>query len=237
MNQTNTPQNSYSLAFETSCEIGSVTLGNGDALLETRRFSAPRKHASEFLPTTAEICKAHGVTPSDIQHVFVSAGPGSFTGLRIGITAARMIALATSAKIVAVPTLLVVAHNALEMSSPPTRLIVILDAQRSRVYAEAFEYREDKYVSLGAPAEVEPAEFFSQQAKQCAVTGQGIDQHQDAVNQSSLEVLPQDLWRPRSEIVYQLGLALAKCGVFTEGRDLIPTYIRKPDAEEKWAER
>ena len=101
-------------------------------------FAEVGRHAVDFLPAVDAMCRAHGVTPADIGQVFVSAGPGSFTGLRIGITAARMIALAVGARLVGVPTLEVIAQNAADQAEPPGRVVVMIDAKRNRVYAATF---------------------------------------------------------------------------------------------------
>src|SRR3972149_226432 len=136
----------YGLAFETSCAVGSVAVGRGAEVLGARTLSRPKAHAVEFLPTVKALCEVHGVEPPSIQRVYVSAGPGSFTGLRIGVTAARMIALGVDARVVAVPTLEVIAQNALDTNPPPLHVAVVLDAKRSRVYAAAFVREGGAYV-------------------------------------------------------------------------------------------
>ena len=113
MSTTGETESVYGLAFETSGALGAVALGRGPDVLDVRQFSGPRRHAVEFLPTIDAICRSNAVTASQIERVYVSSGPGSFTGLRIGVTAARMISLANDARIVAVPTLEVIAQNAL----------------------------------------------------------------------------------------------------------------------------
>ena len=225
------------LAFETSCAIGSIALGAGARLIEARTFSRPRQHAKEFLPTIHDMCSAHGVAPSDVKRVYVSSGPGSFTGLRIGVTAARMLALAVSTEVVAVPTLQVIALNALGHTPRANRVAVILDAKRGRVYAAAFIRRADVYEAVSEPAEVDPRVFLDQQGRETYVLGEGIAYHQEAVEQSGLTVLPEELNRPRAEIVLAIGHALAEKGRHCDPRDFVPTYIRPPEAQEKWDQR
>src|SRR5262245_35991840 len=116
------PANEFVLAFETSGALGSVALGRGQAVLGVRRFTRPRAHAVEFAPAVDALCREHGVITTSIAFVFVSAGPGSFTGLRIGITAARIMAMAVGARVVALPTLEVIAQNALEAQPRPRRI-------------------------------------------------------------------------------------------------------------------
>jgi len=227
----------YSLALETSGAHGGVALGRGPKILRTGAFSGPRRHATELLPLLEALCSSAAVEPRSLGRVYVSAGPGSFTGLRIGITVARMLALAAGAKIVAVPTLEVIAQNAAEALHPPDHLAVILDAKRKRAYAASFRRTDALYAPTSAPAEINPDEFLSSQPPGCAIMGEGIAHHGAAVAASGLRVLPRHLHAPRCEVVYQLGSARAARGLFDDPRTLIPIYIRPPEAEEKWEQK
>ncbi len=234
------PDACVGLALETSSALGEVALGRGDSVLDVRTLSGPRRHAVEFLPTVAAICDAHAVKPASIRRIYVSSGPGSFTGLRIGVTAARMIGLANGAGIAAVPTLEVIAQNALGADAPPERAVVVLDAKRGRVYAARFVREDGRYAPETAPIEADPSRFLADCAARpgsCAVLGEGVLYHREVVEASGLVILPESLYPPRAEIVYRLGVARAAEGRFTDRRDLIPTYVRPPEAEEKWEER
>lgn len=237
----------YALAFETSSAQGCVALGCGSKVLEAARFSKARAHAAEFLPTIDALCRARNVEPQRIEWVFVSAGPGSFTGLRIGITAARMIALAVGARVVAIPTLEVIAQNALDLSDAPDQVVVILDAKRKRVYTAAFSRRPPphynggarggRYVAIDEPREADPVEYLAAQSPMCAVLGEGVLYHREAVAASGLTTLPELMYPPRAETVYRLGVERAAQGHAIAARDLIPIYIRPPEAEEVWQAR
>lgn len=250
-------ENSPALAIETSSASGSVALGRGADVLGIVHFTQPRAHAAEFLPSIDRLCREHGIKPDEIAHVFVSAGPGSFTGLRIGITAARTLALAVAARIVALPTLEVIAQNALDLPEPPPRVCVILDAKRARVYTASFELQRDsdanrppsqgglqggkddprRYSPLDDPREADPIAYFANQPQDCAVLGEGVLYHKAAVAGSGLKVIPGDLYAPKVETVYRLGSERAAKGLFVAARDLIPIYIRPPEAEEVWARK
>lgn len=269
MAKTGESETVYGLAFETSSALGEVALGRGSEVIEVWRFSGPRRHAVEFLPTIEAICQSNHVRPFRIGSVYVSCGPGSFTGLRIGITAARMMNLALETHIVAVPTLEVIAQNAMLLAradpaaglppdntggqggrrgaehacrgrQPPSRVVVVLDAKRRRVYTAAFVRQDDRYLSVSDPVETDPVDFLAGQREideSCAVLGEGVLYHREAVAASRLPILPESLYPPRAETVYRLGVARASEGRFINRRALIPTYIRPPEAEEKWTAR
>ena len=235
----------YTLAFETSSAVGSVAIGRGAEVLESRTLSRPKAHAQSaarpvslvatcFLPTIKALCEAHQVEPTHIERVYVSAGPGSFTGLRMGVTAARMIALGVGARVVAVPTLDVIAQNALDADPSPPRVVVVLDAKRNRVYTAAFIRQGGAYVATSEAIEFHPYEFLAAQPDVCAVLGEGVLYHRPAIERSNQRILPESLYRPRAETVYRLGLDLAERDGFSDPRTLVPTYIRPPEAEEVW---
>jgi len=238
-------RNGFRLAIETSTAIGSVALGRHEEVLEIRSLQEPRNHARGFLPLVAEVCSKQGVTSQDIEMIFVSAGPGSFTGLRIGATAARMLSLTSGCRLVAVPTLAVIAQNALQVKytapvkamAPPSRVVVVLDAKRGHVFTGAFRLEEGRYAAEGEPIEAEPLSYLTDQVKRfgsCAVLGEGVFYHRDALAASGATILPDSAYPPRPEVVYQLGCRLAAEGNFVDRRSFVPIYVRPPEAEEKW---
>src|SRR5262249_14540992 len=146
-------------------------------------------------------------------------------------------AFATGAGVVAIPTLEVIAQNALNVASLPDRVAVVLDAKRKRVYTATFERRDSRYVPLNDPRETEPSEYLTAQTRRCAVLGEGVAYHREAVEASGLLVLPENIYLPRAETVYRLGAERAQTGQSVSPRDLIPIYIRPPEAEEVWNSR
>ena len=234
-------ESEYRLAIETSERCGSVALGCGDYVLASRNLEADRAHAVELLPAINDLCCAQSVEPKRIGVIFVSIGPGSFTGLRIGVTSARMLALGGGARIVPVPTLEAIAQNALDAPRPPERVAVLVDAKRGRAYAAAFTRQDEHtYASDSESAEVDPADFLAEQARidpTSGVLGSGAVGYAEAVGRSGLLALPESLFAPKADVVYRLGARLATLGRFVDHRFLVPLYIRRPEAEEKWAQR
>lgn len=237
VNSTGNNQNWYGLAVETSGGIGSVALGRGGGVLQDRSFSGRRKHATEFIAAIDVLCRAQGVTPEQIGEVYVSHGPGSFAGLRIGVTAARMIALAHGATLVPVPTLEVIAQNALGLSPRPEHVVVIRDAKRQRVFGAAFDLANDSYLPRTSPSEWEPGALLNDQPPGCLILGEGASHYAAVVAASGLPLGSPALHVPSPVVVYRLGYALARRGATVPPRELVPLYIRPPEAEEKWDAR
>jgi tRNA threonylcarbamoyladenosine biosynthesis protein TsaB len=226
------------IAIETSSRHGSIAVGQGGRLIDERTFAAQTDHARDLLPTLDGLCGELGWRPDEIGHCCVSIGPGSFTGLRVAVTFARALALAQGVKVCAVPTLNVIAENCLSLAEPPRRLAVILDAKRQQVFGAVFELEpEGQYKLVGEPRLVEPRSILCGDAPPSAVTGEGIDHHREAVAESAIAVVDRQLWIPRAACVHRLGWNMAERGAFTPATQLVPHYLRRPEAEELWEKR
>ena len=93
------------LAIETSGRRGEIALGRDDELLAVRELPQKRRHNIDLMQTVDELFGEHGVRPGDLGEIYISSGPGSFTGLRIGMTAAKMLSMSGKVRLVSVPTL------------------------------------------------------------------------------------------------------------------------------------
>ena len=121
------------LAIETATDVCAVALLDGGHAVATRQTDTPRAHAARLAPMIAEVLSEAGIAASGLRTVAVSVGPGSFTGLRIGIGTATGLALATGAALVPVPTLdaLAVAARDAGIGGP---LLAVLPSRRGEVY-------------------------------------------------------------------------------------------------------
>jgi tRNA threonylcarbamoyladenosine biosynthesis protein TsaB len=222
------------LAIETSARTGSLASVEDGRVLAEDQFPHGLKHAAEIIPRLDALCRGQGWSPGDVRELYVSVGPGSFTGLRIGITLAKTLAFATGARLVAVPTVRVLARNA-----PPEarHLALVLDAKRDQIYTARFDR-----MSFNAPwTEAEPAHLDSlvsvlaRSPRPIHLLGEGIPYHQKFIPRSDPAVIvtPESLWCPRAAAVAEEGMRMAKAGEFTDPQQLLPIYIRRPEAEEK----
>jgi tRNA threonylcarbamoyladenosine biosynthesis protein TsaB len=226
------------LAIETSGRTGAVALAEDGRVIAADAFPHGLKHAAELVPMTDRLCRARGWSPRDVEEIYVSVGPGSFTGLRVGITVAKALAFATGAKVVAVPTIDVLARNA---PAGARHVVIVLDAKRG----QTFTARLARTGSTDQWTSEEPAHLDTLTATLVRVPrpvyliGEGIPYHQKFLptDDPSVIVTPPDLWRPRAEVVAQVGYALARAGRFVDAQLLVPVYVRKPEAEEKYEER
>lgn len=128
------------LAIETATDVCAVALlaaptsrPDGARVVASRRTDTPRAHAARLAPMIAEVLSEAGLAARELRTVAVSVGPGSFTGLRIGIGTATGLALATGAALVAVPTLDALVAAARD-AGVPGDLLAVLPSRRGEVY-------------------------------------------------------------------------------------------------------
>lgn len=221
------------LAIETSSRVGSVALVEGRRLVAEDQFPHGLQHAAQIVARIDRLCRDRGWAPRDLRELYVSAGPGSFTGLRVGVTLAKTLALATGAKIVAVPTALVLAHNA-----PPDahHLVIVLDAKRDQIFTARFARLHDEWVVVEPVHLDDLASVLARAPRPVHLLGEGIPYHQKFVpaDDPSVLVTPPELWRPRAAAVVEEGIRLAAAGHFADPDQFGPIYIRPSEAQEKW---
>ena len=126
------------LALETATDVCSVALAYGGNMVAALSLRRPRAHAENLLPLTREALRAGGVRADALEVVAVSMGPGSYTGLRIGVSTAKGLAEAAGAALVGVPTLEALAARLAPQADAGDLVCATLDARRDEVYAAAF---------------------------------------------------------------------------------------------------
>src|SRR5438067_2106851 len=135
------------LILETSGRIGLVGLAEGSRLVASRRLDEARRHARDLAPAVAELLKDQKWKPGDVQAVIVSRGPGSYTGLRVGIMSAKTFAYATGCPLLAIDTFAAIAAQAPVEAS---RVDVIADAQQEKGYVQRFVRAEPDHWSAAS---------------------------------------------------------------------------------------
>src|SRR6185436_16680442 len=118
------------LLLDTSTERGVVGLADDDRLFHQQSLPADRRHARDLVPAMKSACESVGWKLRSVELLVVSAGPGSYTGLRVGITAVKALALTNNARIIALDSLEVVACQV----GSASRIAAVADAQQQRIY-------------------------------------------------------------------------------------------------------
>jgi len=250
------------LAVETSGRVGSVAIAAGQKLLAATDFSGVLRHSAEIFPAVDTLLKRSNKRPKDIEHVYISTGPGSFTGLRIAVTLAKTMHLANGAKIVAVDTLDVIAANLINLAAENTaqqsnhklhaknheKVAAILDAKRGQFFIAVYQCTSNGHraTSNGIWQKILPdslmtasqfLEKFASAGQLIWLLGEGLVYYADSFKAEGVRLIDKAYWSAKAEKVHLLGWKMAKAGRFADPLLLKPIYLRRPEAEEKWNHR
>ena len=225
-----------SIAIETSCRSGGVAVAVGDEPPRAVAFDASARHATELLVRLDALLGDAGRRPRDLREVYVSAGPGSFTGLRIGITVARTLGQAVAGlRCVAVPTALAIAAGAREL--PWQRLAVALCAKEGSAYTCLFARRGEQIVPAADPVVMTMADLPSLAPGPLTVVGEATAFGEIAAEGVTVVEPGSPLHLPTAENVWRVGREMARAEQFTDYRRLVPIYARRPEAVRLWEMR
>jgi tRNA threonylcarbamoyladenosine biosynthesis protein TsaB len=229
-----------SMAVDTSGRFGSVALGSGDRILVSRTFSGMLRHSAELFAAIQALLEEIGRVAVDIQEVYLTAGPGSFTGLRIGVTLAKMLHFSNRTRIVALSTLDVLAENTrdfLREEGPSCQQsAAILDAKRGQFFVAVYDWTGSTPKKIHPDCLMTPESFlqiFGDQHPPIYLLGEGLVYYKDRFLVDGIRIMNSRYWYPHAHHLYRLGRNQALLGQFSEPVGLIPNYLRGPDAIEK----
>lgn len=218
------------LALETTERIGSLALAEGPELVAEARLPEESRTAQSLAPGMEQLLERHGWTPRDVELVAVTAGPGSFTGLRIGIATAKAFAYAVGAEVLGVDT-----HETLALACPAgiSRLATVIDAQRGQVVVRTFERNGGGELAARSESElVDVDPWLAGLEPGTHVTGPVLRRIADRLP-PEVEPLAAEFWRPAARHVARLAQRQYAAGRRDDLWELSPVYSRPSAAEEK----
>ncbi len=228
------------LAVETSGRTGSVAIAEGANILAETAFSRQLRHSAEIFPASQELLERFGKRANEIEQIYVSVGPGSFTGLRISVTMAKTMSLASGSKIVAVDTLDAIATNAsdyMKLKNVDIEQIgVILDAKRGQFFVAVYENKDGKWEKILADCLMSSSEFvekFGHNKQRIKLLGEGLVYYKKDFECDGIEFLDEKYWWPSARKVHLLGWEKAQRGQFEDALNLQPLYLRLPELGKK----
>ncbi len=224
-----------SIAIETSCRTGGVAIGVGDRLAERIDFDASARQATQLAARLRDLLAEAGLAVRDIDEVYVAVGPGSFTGLRVGITVARTLGqLLPKIRCVAVPTPQAVAENARSLDW--RHLGVMLDAKDELFYCCLFERADGRgeIVPVGRPGVMTAEQFLAAAPRPLLLSGEALNYHYQKISGEGITAADESLRLPTAESIWRVGRKMSARGEFTEYHKLLPVYVREPEAVRLW---
>ena len=204
----------YRLLLETS---GRTRLGlsNGPSILARADLGSGRQHNRELVPTLKKFLSDFQLKPSDLTGIIAGVGPGSYTGLRVGLTASKTLAYALDCSLVAVPTFETIAYGV------PGELDAIADALQGMIYVQHFLNGE----STTELSIVKFDDWFSTRTP-CPVAGPAVPLYANRMGDFASSII-----EPSLESLLQLGLK-GRPLTSDESMELEPLYLRGSSAEE-----
>lgn len=222
------------LAVDTTTPSGSVALLDNERLLGEFCLESPETHSARLFRAIDALLGAAGLAVREIDAFAVAAGPGSFTGLRIGLAAVQSLAFASRKPVAPVSTLVALA---MKPASDGARLVCpLLDAKKEEVYAALFERRKDGLAEIIPQGAYSPDALFARlpARRVVAFIGNGLEAYR-----RKLEPYVRDKARfpERSPFlaaeVGRAGFRLIREGQGVSAAGLEPVYFRRSQAEEK----
>lgn len=230
------------LAFDTATPRVSVALGDdGHVLAElqlasgTDRGQGVRRHAELLTPGIETLCGQAGVRVADVSAVAVGIGPGMFTGLRVGVTTAKLLAQVLRVPVVPVPSLDLVAYPLRHAS----RLVVaVLDARRREVFTSRYRPVPGGVQRVSDYEVLPPAELAADLAAggdELLLAGDGVGRYREefaALDHAELAGPAFDA--PSAVALLELAAGRVVREEFVGPDELVPLYLRQSDAEIAW---
>ena len=219
------------LAIETATDAAGVALLRAGEPIAARRL-APGQGAETLLPALLSLLAEHGIALAALDAFAVSVGPGSFTGLRVGVSTVKGLAFGAGRCVAAVPTL-----AALAATRPPAagRIAAVLDARRGEVYAAAHD-GDPLLPPLWGPSVLRPEALAEQLAPGWTVVGDGVPIATAALRArfgADIELVGPPAGLADAAAVGRLGARLLAAGRGITAAELVPAYGRRAEAEER----
>ncbi len=216
------------LAIDTATRWTALALYNGTAVLSEQGWYGRNTQTIELAPAIATLLQRAEITPADLDAIAVSLGPGSYTGLRVGLGVAKGLALANQTPLIGVPTLDIVAAAFQPLDHP---LLAVAEAGRNRVCAARYEWRgRSGWQSEAEPVIVTWDELLAVQEGPLTIAG---EINPDAMRQirtsgKKLQLAPVASWPRRAGFLAEIGWRRLRKGQTDDPAALVPIYLREP---------
>ncbi|MCX7711026.1 MAG: tRNA (adenosine(37)-N6)-threonylcarbamoyltransferase complex dimerization subunit type 1 TsaB [Clostridia bacterium] len=228
------------LAVDTSSTVAAVAVAENTKLLGEFIINHKKTHSQKLMPMIKNILDSLELSPAEIDLYAASSGPGSFTGLRIGVTAVKAMAFAAGKPVVSVPTLDALAYNV-----PETEALIcpMMDARNNQVFTAIYKYEKGEQIKIteymGIPV-LELIDMIKGKNQKAVFIGDGVEVHRELLQ---IELggksifLPNSLSMNRGSSVAQIAYLKAIKGFTENCFEMAPFYLRKSQAEREYEKK
>lgn len=218
------------LAIETATRTASAALLRGDEPVAEVHGDAGRAAAESLLPELDRMLRAQAVAPRELAAFAVSIGPGSFTGLRVGLATLKGLAFGSDAEVACVPTLAALACTALRGDRP---VAALLDARRGEAYAAVYELGDDGPLPRVEEGVYGIEALAARMPSECVLVGEGAPLFGPELRERcgpGIEIAAGDA---SAAAVGRLGARMLARGEGVSAAEVVPRYVRRAEAEVK----
>ena len=226
------------LGIDTSTPCGSIGLIEGEQFLCEYSLQVKVSHSERVLKTINRVLEDSGVSIGEIDGFAVSIGPGSFTGVRIGVSAVKGLAFATSRRVAGVSTLDALAQN---VRYSPHLISPLVDARKGEVYTALYRSTgKDGLIKLAPEMAIKPVDLLDKIEENALFLGNGVYTYGDLIRRKlgdMAHIAPSPLNFVHGAVVAQLGRQKLEKDEYLDLEGFTPHYIRRSDAELRWEEK
>ncbi len=228
------------LGFDSSGMVASVAIACDDILVAEYSVNYKKTHSQTLLPMFDAVVSMTELDLDSVDGIAVAAGPGSFTGLRIGMSTVKGLGLALDKPVVAVPTCHALAYN---LWGSDKLICPILDARRSQVYTALYEFKDEEMITLKEQDAMDIndlIDIINDLDRDVIFVGDGIPVFKERIEEkikNKAYFAPAHLNRQRAGSVAALGMIYMKEGKVENADDVKPVYLRKSQAEREREEK
>jgi len=230
----------YILGIDTATRVAGAAVAGENRLIAERFVHNLKTHSQNIIPMIDQVMRDAGIKPENLYGISVTGGPGSFTGLRIGMSVAKTMGLALNIPVVAISTLKVLAWN---LYMAPGLICPILDARKNEVYTCLYKSVPGGLEELADPAAVSIdrlVDELSRFSDEVIFLGDGVPVYEDVLrDMMGRRALFGTMINsfPRASAAAELGLNKMKEGRLSDFTFLQPVYLRKSEAEITWEKK
>jgi tRNA threonylcarbamoyladenosine biosynthesis protein TsaB len=228
------------LAIDSSGLVASAAIVTEDKLMAEYTINYKKTHSQTLLPMIDEIVQMIDLDLKDIDAIAVAAGPGSFTGLRIGSATAKGLGLALSKPIIGIPTVDGLAYN---LYGTDKMICPIMDARRNQVYTGLYEYKNNEFCVIEPQKAIgieELAVEINRYKRDVIFLGDGVEVYTEQLKELitvPFDFAPLHVSKQRAASVGALGVLYYKNGKIEDADSHEPVYLRLSQAERELAEK
>jgi len=225
------------IAIETTTMVGSIAIVDAARVISEITLNVRATHSEKLMPAIDRLFSDAGLAVDDMDAIAVSIGPGSFTGLRIGISTAKGLSYASGKPLIGIPTLDALALN---MGFSSCLVCPIQDARKGEVYTALYRPGDNSPEKITDDIAVNPDALAGMINEKTVFLGDGVNRYRELLMKQLGELYneaPLPLQLPRASNVALLALNRLGKGDTDDPFTMIPRYIRKSEAEVRWREK